>query len=243
MSEGDPLVLAIESATAQLSVALVQGDRTIALRRPALEGHHAERILPLLDALFADAGRPVSDVDAIGVSIGPGSFTSLRVGLATAKGVALGSGRPIVAVPTLEALAFGALAPGDRDPVAALLDARRGEVYAAIFVPEVSALRVDLAEGLFAPAELAPHLPSGCRLVGEGALLYGEELRRRAGGRVVRLEERSPEQAAPDAGSVGRLAIARLLRNETAPPDLAPRYVRRAEAEVTRTARSVEEPV
>ena len=242
MPRAEPLVLAIESATARLSAALVRGDEILALRTSETPGHHAERILPLLDALLAEAACTVDGVDAIGVSIGPGSFTSLRVGLATAKGLALGAARPLVAVPTLEALAFGSLAPGERDPVAALLDARRGEMYAAVFVPEAGGLRAAVRDGLFTPAELAPRLPPRCRLVGEGALLFGEELRRRAGARALRLEAHPPERTAPDAASVGRLAVARLRRGEVAGEDLAPRYVRRAQAEVTRTAEAVEEP-
>jgi tRNA threonylcarbamoyladenosine biosynthesis protein TsaB len=268
-----PLVLAIESATAQLSVALVRGGETLVERSPDSPGHHAERVLPLIEAVFAEAELGVDDPDAWAVSIGPGSFTSLRVGLATAKGLAFGSERPIVAVPTLEALAWGATlalepkasstetpssshwpshspssSPSSSPmavPVAALLDARRGEIYAAVFgcESEGRALRPLVKDGLFSPEELAPLLPAGCRLVGEGALLYGTALQDLAEVELLLPAAQDPAELAPRASWIGRLAVERLARGELADENLAPRYVRRAEAEVTRTSLAVEDPI
>jgi tRNA threonylcarbamoyladenosine biosynthesis protein TsaB len=220
-------------------VALVRGEEILVERSPDAPGQHAERILPLIDAVLSQAGLGPSDPEAYAVSIGPGSFTSLRVGLATVKGLAFGSERPIVPVPTLEALAWGALAPGDDTPIAALLDARRGEVYAAVFEPEGPALRQCLPDGLFSPEALAPLLPAGCRLAGEAALLFGDALQALVGGGLVLPSAHDPQ--APRASWVGRLAARRLGRDDAAAEALAPRYVRRAEAEVTRTSRVVED--
>jgi tRNA threonylcarbamoyladenosine biosynthesis protein TsaB len=240
----DSLVLAVESATSRLSVAVLRDGDIAATRSPEDPGQHAEQILPLIDAVLEDASISIGDLTAFAVSIGPGSFTSLRVGLATVKGLAFGSGRPVVAVPTLEALAFGALRADDADPIVTLLDARRGELYAAGFEPDGSGVRRVLVDGLFSPAELATKLPPTCRLVGEGALLFGEELRKLAGP-GVRLPDPADagEVGPPRASSVARLAAGRLRRNEVADADLAPRYVRRAEAEATRTAQAAEDPV
>lgn len=241
MRAADALLLAIESATSRLSVALEHADGRVVERVPPHPGHHAEAILPLVDAVLREAGCGPGDPDAFAVSIGPGSFTSLRVGLATAKGLAFATGRPIVPVPTLEALAFGALAPGDDDPIGALLDARRGELYAAVFEPEGEGLRCVLPDGLFAPEALAAWLPARCRLVGDGVSLVIPALGGRAG-QGVRVED--PDDlglAWPRATSVARLARARLARGETGGDDLAPRYLRRAEAEAKRTARAVED--
>lgn len=236
----DPLLLAIESATSWLSVAVLRGETLLAEASPEDTGPHAERILPRVDAVLEEAGCRVSDLDAFAVSIGPGSFTSLRVGLATVKGLAFGSSRPIVAVPTLEALAFGTLACGSALPRVPILDARRGEAYAAVFDVEGGLLAQRVADGLFSPAELAVVLPERSLLVGEGAAVFGDELRAVAGVEVP--ASLGPEDLAPRAESVARLALLRLRAGEVAAPLLAPRYIRRAEAEATRTQLAVEDP-
>lgn len=239
MDQHGPLrLLAVESATAHLSVALLGEEGGLVERALEEPGHHAEHLLGLVDALLAEAGCRLLDVTAFAISIGPGSFTSLRVGLASVKGLAVGTAVPVVAVPTLEALAFGARVPGDARPLVPLLDARRGEMYAGVFEPDAGGLRTVVADGLFAPEELAPRLPAGCRLVGEGVRVFGEALRALAGEAVVsQLEPRSAS-----AADVARLALPRLRRGEIAGPDLAPRYVRRAEAEAKRTRIAVEDP-
>lgn len=238
-----PLLLAVESATSTLSVALFRGKTLLAEGSPDGVGHHAERILPLIEAVLEEGGCRVSDLEAFAVSIGPGSFTSLRVGLATVKGLAFGSARPIVAVPTLEALAFGSLSQGGSTPRVPLLDARRGQAYAAIFDAKEGALARRIPDGLFSPAELAPLLPECCLLLGEGARLFGDELRGLAGDGVELPRSLEPDALAPGAESVGRLALVRLRAGHVSEAHLAPRYVRRAEAEATRTNRAVEDPV
>lgn len=238
-----PLVLAVESATSRLSVALLQGETLLAEAASGDAGHHAEQILPLVDAVLVEAGRRASDPEAFAISIGPGSFTSLRVGLATVKGLAFGTGRPIVAVPTLEALAFGTLASGGPLPRAAVLDARRGEAYAAVFEVSEGRLTRLVADGLFSPAELAAVLPERCLVVGEGAAIFGAELRSLAGVGVELPACLDPDALAPRAESVARLALGRLRSKQVADPFLAPRYVRRAEAEATRTNQAVEDPI
>lgn len=235
----EPLVLAVESATSRLSVALLRGETLLGQGSPRTLGPHAEQILPLVDSILEEAGCCASDPDVFAVSIGPGSFTSLRVGLATVKGLAFGSSRPIVAVPTLEALAFGTLSWESSLPRVPLLDARRGELYAAVFDVEGGELVERVGEGLFSPAELARVLPESSLLVGEGAALFGEELQALAGVELPACLER--DVLAPRAESVGRCALLRLPADAAADGFLAPRYIRRAEAEATRTNRAVED--
>ncbi len=239
----DPLVLAVESATSRLSVALLRGETLLAEGSPDDVGHHAQRILPLVDAVLAEAGCGASDPDAFAVSIGPGSFTSLRVGLATVKGLALGSGRPVVAVPTLEALAFGTLSWGSPLPRVPVLDARRGEAYAAVFDVDDGELSGRVPDGLFSPAQLAAVLPECCLLVGEGAAIFGPELQALAGAGVELPASLRPDALAPRAESVARLALVRLRAHHVTDPFLAPRYIRRAEAEAKRTNLEVEDIV
>jgi tRNA threonylcarbamoyladenosine biosynthesis protein TsaB len=234
------LLLAIESATRVCSVALARGGEVVAERASHDARRSDERLLPLIDELLVGAGVRLADVAAFAVSIGPGSFTGLRIGLATVKAFALLDGRPVAPVSTLAALCASA-ARAPRPPegaVAALLDARRGAYYAAC-VSRAGVPRADrLADGVHTPGELAEKLPRGCAVVvGEGA----------APG-AAQLAARRPDLALlelPDLGasaaSVARLGAA--LLNEGAAVDaaaLVPVYLRRAEAEARRTGRAFE---
>jgi tRNA threonylcarbamoyladenosine biosynthesis protein TsaB len=230
-------VLALETATSPGSVALLRGGGVAASRALPAGAATSETLLPAIDALLAEAGVPIAEVRGFAISIGPGSFTGLRVGVATLKGLAFGAPRPVpvAPVPTLAALAL--CAPSGPGPVIALLDARRGEVYAAGY-SEPGRLEPDaLPEGLYGADELARRLPPICRLVGEGVAVCGEALRR------VRGEEAIPAAASalPRAADVARLAGAVFAHGaaQTA-AGLVPRYVRRAEAEVKRTGRATE---
>jgi tRNA threonylcarbamoyladenosine biosynthesis protein TsaB len=171
------------------------------------------------------AGARVSDLGGYAVSVGPGSFTGLRVGVATVKGLAFGDAAPVAAVSTLEALASSAHASDL--PVLACLDARRGEVYAAAWSPGREVL---VPEGVYAAASLADQLSGPCILVG----CAGEE------GMLEGLATQLGVTLAPPqplrAWWVGRLGARLLAAGEgVAASALAPRYVRRAEAEVRRT--------
>jgi len=192
----------------------------------------AESLLPGVDAVLRRASVTLRDVEGFAVSIGPGSFTGLRVGVATAKGLCFGSGRPVAAVPTLAAVCAGVSATDE--PIVALLDAQRGEVYAALFRvtgPDALPEEGDPALGVYTPEDLAMRLPERCRIVGEGLAVCGERLRE-LGGPQVELGEPRAARAA-DVGRLGRLLLARGKGVSAA--TLAPRYVRRAQAEVERT--------
>lgn len=228
-------ILALETATAGAGLALADDERVIAELALGAERAVSEQLLPALDALLALAGGARDTIAAYAISIGPGSFTGLRVGLATVKGLAFGSDAAVAAVPTLAALAAAAApAPG---PVAALLDARRGEVYAAIYAMPGDLEPTLLPEGVYAIDELAARLPGACTLVGEGALLHQAALSGR--GRMIG----GLGHAAARPGEVARLG-ARLLAAGAGvrAEDLAPRYLRRAEAEARRTGQALEPP-
>ncbi|HEY0467988.1 MAG TPA: tRNA (adenosine(37)-N6)-threonylcarbamoyltransferase complex dimerization subunit type 1 TsaB [Polyangiaceae bacterium] len=125
-------ILGIESSSRRGSVALLEGERLIASVEHEQPNSHAERLLPLLEQLLADAGWPKSSVDRLAVGVGPGSFTGLRAGIALAEGLSVGLDRPLWGVGSLLAMARGALTeyPG---PCCALLDARRSELFAAVY--------------------------------------------------------------------------------------------------------------
>ncbi|MEP7050300.1 MAG: tRNA (adenosine(37)-N6)-threonylcarbamoyltransferase complex dimerization subunit type 1 TsaB [Pseudomonadota bacterium] len=125
-------ILAIETSSRRGSVALLEDERVIACLEHEQPNSHAERLLPMVEQLLTEAGWPKSSLDRLGVGVGPGSFTGLRVGIALAEGLSVGLDRPLCGVSSLWAMAFGALAerPG---PCCALLDARREELFVAVY--------------------------------------------------------------------------------------------------------------
>jgi len=112
-------------------VALVEQDQVVSVRLHHELNRHGERMLPLVEELLSEAGWSLHSLDRIGVGIGPGSFTGLRIGVALAQGIALGLDRPVVGVGSLHAMAFAA--PPSDGPTAALLDARHSEYFVAVY--------------------------------------------------------------------------------------------------------------
>ena len=196
------MILAIESATPRGSVALVSGGAVLAevflLPGPRASGSY----LPAVEALFAAAGAGAGDVSAVAVSAGPGAFTGLRVGMSAAKGFCFGWGVPLVPVPTLLALAHRF--PGTGRIVCAVQDARRGEVYAALFRwegGELARLSPDMA---LAPALLPGRIPDGDVLFcGDGVATFGERFREALGDRATLVPADEGDPRASAVGIVG----------------------------------------
>jgi len=230
----DGWLLAIESATGAASAALWRGGETRDEEEAEPGVSAAAALLPAIDRLLRRAGVGVPELAAFAVAIGPGSFTGLRIGVATVKGLAFGSQAPVAAVSTLAALARAA---GDGpEPVVALLDARRGEVYAGAFRSGGEQVDPCLPEGVFTAEQLIARLPARCRLVGEGAPLVQGALRAALGPGLT-LAQESGLRARPVAELGARL----LARGAGIPAAaLVPRYLRRAEAEVRRTGERFE---
>jgi tRNA threonylcarbamoyladenosine biosynthesis protein TsaB len=154
------LVLAVDTATAIGSVALVEGSEVRAELAARVSAKHGETLLPNVARVLEEAGVRVEDVGLLAVGIGPGSFTGLRVGLATMKGLALARGTPLVGVSSLRVLARGA-GPGPR-VVVALLDAHKNEVFAAAFSEDTEGALVERVAPFHAgPADAAARLLAG----------------------------------------------------------------------------------
>lgn len=226
--------LGIETATSIASVGIVGADHVFAAQSLPQGGSHARTLLPLIDSTLAAAGMGLRDLDLIAVSIGPGSFTGLRIGLSVAKGLAMATGLPVVGVPTLEAYAQSA-APR-LGLVCPVLDARKGEVYAAAFRWPDGRQGAAHPECVTAPAAVAPQrfaasIELPCTLIGDGVDAYAA-LWRRALGESAELV---PYAALPPSGSVvARLGLARAAAYGVDDfADLEPRYCRLSEAERT----------
>ncbi|MBM3518567.1 MAG: tRNA (adenosine(37)-N6)-threonylcarbamoyltransferase complex dimerization subunit type 1 TsaB, partial [Alphaproteobacteria bacterium] len=159
-------ILALDTALAACSAAIWCAGRVAARRRDERGQAHAEALLPMIAGVLKEAGIGYRDLDALAVTIGPGSFTGLRIGLATARGLSLALGKPIIGVGTLEAVAE--MAPFDGS-VLAVLDARRGEVYAQIFGPMHQPLSAPQALTAAAAAAAVAAAPPGGVVIGSGA--------------------------------------------------------------------------
>jgi tRNA threonylcarbamoyladenosine biosynthesis protein TsaB len=198
----NPVTLVLDSATARAVCGLVREGRELAVAS-AEGGHAAQRALVLVDEVLARAGCAPQELSQIVVGCGPGSFTGLRIGIATARGLALGLGLPCAGVSTLVALAAGA--PG----ALALIDARRGELFA---------LREDGAPVVEQPADVAGRIAPGTLCIGDGARRYRALLE--AAGAIVPADGDALHAPGPEA-------LAGLAGGAAAEPV----YVRRPDAE------------
>ena len=220
-------ILGIETATLTGGAALLDGERVVGEVTLSVALQHSERLLAMVDRLLGDCGWTLAALDGIAVSIGPGSFTGLRVGLATAKGLAFASGLPIVPVPTLDALA--ASLPFADAPVCPLLAARKGEVYVSLY--RWADARMERLWDYLAlpPAEAARRLTAPVIVLGDGVEACRPHLA--ALGPGVRTAP--PARRLPSAAVVGQLGAERLAAGETADADaLVPLYLRPPEAEL-----------
>ena len=224
------MILALETATPRGSVALVSGAvvraEVFLLPAPRVSGSYISAV----EALFAAAGAAAGDVSAVAVSAGPGAFTGLRVGMSAAKGFCFGWGVPLVPVPTLLALAHRF--PGEGRIVCPVQDARRGEVYAALFRwngGEPARLSPDM---VLAPALLPGRIPDGDVLFcGDGVAPFGALFRKALGDRAILV---SGDEGFPRASAVG-IVGERIFRDGGAgdPRTVVPFYLRSSGAEPT----------
>ncbi len=216
--------LAVESATLVASVAVGEGRQVLAEVSSLTQLTHSERLMPMIDQALQLSGIAATSLQSIFVSGGPGSFTGLRIGLATAKGLAHARNIPLVPVSTLEALAW----QQSSGYVIPLLDARRSQVYAAVYERLPDRLNVLLPPSAIALQELlVHHVPAGPVIfTGEGASVFRSEI------------EQAVHQARfagelhdwPRASSLALLAMAREQSGVSA-AELRPIYLRASAAE------------
>lgn len=221
-------ILGVDTATWRASVGLISDGTSVVEQSLLTTGNHAASLLPLIEDVLRRAACPVDRLDAIAVSNGPGSFTGLRIGLSVAKGIACATGARLIAVPTLEALARtvvhyeGVICP--------VLDARKGELYAASFEASGGVLTRLTADVLMTPESLLEILPTPCVVLGDAVERYGELFTRRLGPHATVLPF---EIYAPRGGVVARMGWERLQRGEAADlHQIEPCYVRPSEAEM-----------
>ena len=216
-------VLAVETSTLSGGAALLDDERVVGEYTLDVRITHSERLMAAIDRLLSDAGWTPRDLEGLAVTVGPGSFTGLRIGLSTVKGLALALTVPIAAVPTLDAMAT--LLPFAALPVCPVLDARKREVYASLYRWDGADMRREWNYLALAPADLARRLDEPVIVLGDAADQVDSPHARR-----IRPARRGPSPAA-----VGFLGHSRLAVGDTiAPADLVPIYLRPSEAELKR---------
>ena len=224
-----PLLLALETSGQCGSIALVAPGRCLAEYSLNSSLTHSRRLLSDLQNLLIDSGFSLNDLDGLAVSLGPGSFTGLRIGLGTAKGLAMATGLPLLGIPTLDSLA--AQLPFNNELICPLIDARKKEVFAALYQRRPGGALQRITDYLaIAPNNLAKRITAPTVFIGDGILAYHDLLNEQLGENAA---------FAPTtiyfarAAAIGMLAQDRWQSQDFMDPLLAtPLYVRASEAEV-----------
>src|SRR3972149_1676004 len=214
-------ILAVETSTLAGGAPLLDGDRLVGEYVLNIRATHSERLMAAVDHLLHLSGWELGQLEGLAVAIGPGSFTGLRIGISAVKGLALGLGIPVAAVPTLDALAatlpFAAHPPLPPPPVCPVLDARKGEVYASLYHWSGDAMSRDWEYLAVAPEALCDLLRGPVIFVGDAVETLGGGppggLPRARLGDNARFAPAGRRQPSP--GCVGALGHALLLAGQT----------------------------
>ncbi len=224
------LMLAVDTSTEVCTVGLAENQRLLGEITLGHGQTHARFLMQAIDHLFALTGTTLNDVQAFVAGRGPGSFTGLRIGISTVKGLAMAGAKPLVGVSSLAVLAHQA--DGDRDLVCPMLDARRKEVYWSLYRREDDQLVPQVPERVGDVLSVIDTLDRPCTFIGNGALLYRTKLEQ-----AGRCNDHwpPPESHTVRAAVLARLGWQRLRRGESVPVEsFSPVYLRKSDAEINR---------
>jgi tRNA threonylcarbamoyladenosine biosynthesis protein TsaB len=216
----DVLTLALDTSTSCLSVALLKDDSLACEINLVVKAGHSGMILPVIDEALDRSSISRQEIHLIAVGIGPGSFTGLRIGIATAKGLAMALGCPLAGIPTLDAIARGILpSPMQIMPI---LDARKGEVFCALYGKNGSRI-TDFMN--VKPPEITALIDKDTLFIGNGCSLYRDLLKHDLG---ENYHEGPAHLWHPRASVIGLMALE--ISTEDLPSDVLPLYVRASDA-------------
>lgn len=240
------ITLSIETSTLLGGIAIADDKiGLIAENRLNVKTTHSERLMPEIDHILKMSSLKIKDIDFFSISIGPGSFTGLRVGLSTVKGLSFSTGKPIVAVPTLEAFAWNF--PYCRYPICIMLDARKKEVYTSIFLWSNYGFKKILSEASITLKELIKILHENIiynsntqiakinninkiLFAGEGAFIYKDVIINNLGKLALFAP---PDKMVPSPANVAILGLQKAKKGEFSDPiSVSPFYIRKSEAEL-----------
>ncbi len=213
-------------------VAILDNDTLIAESLINVKIAHSERLMPEIDHMLKRSNLNMYDIDVFAISIGPGSFTGLRVGLSAVKGLVYATGKKLVSVSTLEAFAWNL--PFSKYQVCPVLDARKKEVYAAIFrwnrISPESGFESVMNERVIKIEQLLETIYEPTIFLGEGAVIYKGDIEKKAGDLAVFGQ---PQNMVPYSSRVAYLGMLKAKKGEyDDPASLVPRYLRKSEAEI-----------
>lgn len=224
-----PIILALENSSICGSVALVAQGVCLAEHSLTSTTTHSRRLLSTIQLLMDETGIDWQRIDAIAVSAGPGSFTGVRIGLTTAKGLAMATGKPLITATSTRTLACQL--GWTRLLISPLIDARKQEVYTALYRGDEDGVVHRVSEIVaITPAALCEQIKEDVLFVGDGSRIYKDILQERLGGRA---NFASPEIFFLRAAALGAAALVKWRQGEFIDPGAAvPEYIRLSEAEI-----------
>lgn len=224
------MILALESSGLVASVALVTEEKVIGEYTTNFKKTHSQTLLPMMDALVQMTGIPLEEIDAIAVSGGPGSFTGLRIGSATAKGLGLALGKPLISVPTVDAIAYNLC--GSSDLVCPLMDARRSQTYTGLYAFEGSRMITVLPQRAVGIDEILEEINSRGRktvFLGDGVPVFRQAIQEKL---LVKYDFAPVHLCMQRAAALGALAVQYYAEGKTeSAREHKPDYLRLSQAE------------
>ena len=229
-------ILAVDSSGLVASVAIVEDDTLVAEYTINYKKTHSQTLLPMLDEIVKMTETDLQSVDAIAVAKGPGSFTGLRIGAATVKGLALTLDKPVIGIPTVEGLAMNLY--GADALICPLMDARRNQVYTGIYQfcdGELTVLEDQMAVGIDQIIQMLNERNQSVIFLGDGVSVYREIIEEKL---MVPFSFAPAHQNNQRAGAVGVRAMSYYKQDKTeSADDFVPEYLRLSQAERERLKR------
>jgi tRNA threonylcarbamoyladenosine biosynthesis protein TsaB len=222
-------ILSVDTATLSCSVGVLDAGRLTAEATSEKKQTHSKHLMKMIDTVVHMAGIRMDEMDAFAVTIGPGSFTGIRIGISTVQGLATALGKPAVGVSSLEALAHQA----GCGPylICPLLDARKGEVYTALYQSEKDGLRRIIEDHVSSPEKMLYRIDAPCLFVGNGAQVYGELIEEKLGAHAMFAGAILNNIRAE---TVGRIAMRRVqTKDHKNFNQLIPQYIRKSDAQIS----------
>jgi tRNA threonylcarbamoyladenosine biosynthesis protein TsaB len=222
------IILAFDTATKIGSVAITYEDQLIISCTKKSNISYSKRLLSSIELTLKQASLTLEDMSGFGVTIGPGSFTGLRIGLSIAKGLAYATGKPLVGVSTLEAMAFGL--PFVPYLICPVIDARKGEVYAGFYKNQGQTLLKTSPEMVLSPRDLCQYINEPVLFLGDGIEVYRDFFKQGLKDEAFFVAE---GRRGPVGACVALLAFEKMKEGQTEDiGSIKPRYIRRSEAEI-----------
>ncbi len=202
-------ILGIDTATPYLALGIVEDDRVLSKLRFNAGQTHAQLLVPNIEKVLKEASLELEELDGIAISIGPGSFTGLRIGLATAKGLCFASDKPLVSVPTLDGLVYSQ--KSSPYPLVPILDARKNEVYSAVYESREGRIKRVSDYWVTSIEKLVAKIPEEVIFLGLGLEVFKESLKKLCGEKAHFLEG---ENSLPSGTAIAFLGLEKFKRSE-----------------------------